>query len=85
MNYAARATNFMLTGVQDSTGGKPYVESISASTDSVSGKPSLTWTAMSGADKYYVYRGTKESNIEYYASSKTNSYIDTSAVIAICL
>ena len=80
MNYAARATNFMLTGVQDSTGGKPYVESISASTDSVSGKPSLTWTAMSGADKYYVYRGTKESNIEYYASSKTNSYIDTSAV-----
>ena len=80
MSYAARATNFMLTGVQDSTGGKPYVESISASTDSVSGKPSLSWTAMSGADKYYVYRGTKESNIEYYASSKTNSYIDTSAV-----
>lgn len=80
MSYAARATNFMLTGVQDSTGGKPYVESISAVTDSVSGKPSLSWTAMSGADKYYVYRGTKESNIEYYASSKTNSYIDTSAV-----
>ncbi len=80
MSYAMRATNFMLTGVQDSTGGKPYVESISAGTDSVSGKPSLTWTAMSGADKYYVYRGTKESNIEYYASSKTNSFIDTSAV-----
>lgn len=80
MSYAARATNFMLTGVQDSTGGKPYVESISAVADSVSGKPSLSWTAMSGADKYYVYRGTKESNIEYYASSKTNSYIDTSAV-----
>lgn len=80
MSYAARATNFMLTGVQDSTGGKPYVESISAVADSVSGKPSLSWTAMSSADKYYVYRGTKESNIEYYASSKTNSYIDTSAV-----
>ena len=81
MSYAARATNFLLTGVQDSTGGKPYVDSISASADSISGKPMLTWTAMSGADKYYVYRGTKESNIEYYASSKTSTYIDISAVV----
>jgi len=81
MSYAARATNFLLTGVQDSTGGKPYVDSISASVDSISGKPMLTWTAMSGADKYYVYRGTKESNIEYYASSKTSTYIDISAVV----
>ena len=81
MSYAARATNFLLTGVQDSTRGKPYVDSISASVDSISGKPSLTWTAMSAAEKYYIYRGTRESAIEYYASSKTSTYIDISAVV----
>ena len=81
MSYAARATNFLLTGVQDSTRGKPYVDSISASADSISGKPMLTWTAMSAAEKYYIYRGTRESAIEYYASSKTSTYIDTSAVV----
>ena len=81
MSYAARATNFLLTGVQDSTGGKPYVDSISASVDSISGKPMLTWTSMSAAEKYYIYRGTSESAIEYYASSKTSTYIDISAVV----
>ena len=81
MSYAARATNFLLTGVQDSTGGKPYVDSISASADSISGKPLLTWTAMSAAEKYYIYRGTRESAIDYYASSKTSTYIDISAVV----
>ena len=81
MSYAARATNFLLTGVQDSTGGKPYVDSISASVDSISGKPMLTWASMSAAEKYYIYRGTRESAIEYYASSKTSTYIDISAVV----
>ncbi len=81
MSYAARATNFLLTGVQDSTRGKPYVDSISASADSISGKPMLTWTSMSAAEKYYIYRGTRESAIEYYASSKTSTYIDISAVV----
>ena len=81
MSYAARATNFLLTGVQDSTGGKPYVDSISASADSISGKPMLTWTSMSAAEKYYIYRGTRESAIDYYASSKTSTYIDISAVV----
>ena len=81
MSYAARAVNFMLTGVQDNTEGKPYVESISAVADSVSGKPKLTWTAMSGAEKYYIYRGTSERSLSYYASSKTNSYIDTAATV----
>ena len=81
MSYAARATNFLLTGVQDSTRGKPYVDSISASVDSISGKPMLTWTSMSAAEKYYIYRGTSESAIEYYASSKTSTYIDISAVV----
>ena len=81
MSYAARATNFLLTGVQDSTGGKPYVDGISASVDSISGKPMLTWTSMSAAEKYYIYRGTRESAIDYYASSKTSTYIDISAVV----
>ena len=81
MSYAARATNFLLTGVQDSTGGKPYVDSISASVDSISGKPMLTWASMSAAEKYYIYRGTRESAIDYYASSKTSTYIDISAVV----
>ena len=81
MSYAARATNFLLTGVQDSTRGKPYVDSISASVDSISGKPMLTWTSMSAAEKYYIYRGTRESAIDYYASSKTSTYIDISAVV----
>ena len=81
MSYAARATNFLLTGVQDSTGGKPYVDSISASADSISGKPMLTWASMSAAEKYYIYRGTRESAIDYYASSKTSTYIDISAVV----
>ena len=81
MSHAARATHFLMTGVQDSTGGKPYVEGVYASTDALSGKPKITWTEMSGCECYNIYRGQKESDIKYYASSKTNAFVDSSAEV----
>lgn len=77
------ASAFLTTGVQDSTNGRAYVESVTAGNDASSGNPKLTWTTVSGAEKYYIYRGTKESDIKYYASSKTNSFVDDSAQLGV--
>lgn len=45
-----------------------------------SGKPKITWTAVSGAKKYYVYRATSKNGTYSYLGSTTNtSYTNTGA------
>lgn len=41
------------------------------------GSASLTWTAVTGATGYKVYRGTSSGNNLFVASTTTNSYTDT--------
>ena len=50
-----------------------------------SGKPKITWTAVSGADKYYVYRSTSKNGTYSYLGSTTNThYTNTGAVAGNC-
>ena len=43
------------------------------------GKPKLTWNAVTGADKYYIYRSTDGKNFSYYDTTKSTSYTNTGA------
>ena len=43
------------------------------------GKPKITWKAVTGADKYYVYRSTDGKNFSYYDSTTKLSYTNTGA------
>ena len=43
------------------------------------GKPKLTWKAVTGADKYYIYRSTNGKNFKYWESTTKTSYINTGA------
>ena len=46
-----------------------------------SGKPKVTWTAVSGASKYYVYRATsKDGTYSYLGSTANTHYTNTGAV-----
>lgn len=80
MSYESRAATFQMIGVQDSTNGKPFVKEASIASDAATGKPKITWTPLDGSSKYYIYRGTKESNIAYYKSVKSgSSFVDADA------
>ena len=43
------------------------------------GKPKLTWKAVTGADKYYLYRSTDGKNFSYYDSTTKLSYTNAAA------
>ena len=43
------------------------------------GKPKITWKAVTGADKYYVYRSTDGKIFSYYDSTTKLSYTNTGA------
>ena len=43
------------------------------------GKPKLTWKAVTGADKYYIYRSTDGKNFNYWESTTKTFYINTGA------
>ncbi|MDD5903177.1 MAG: leucine-rich repeat protein [Oscillospiraceae bacterium] len=45
------------------------------------GKPKLSWKAVSGADKYWVYRGTSNDNLKYYDTTTKTSYTNKSTDI----
>ena len=51
--------------------------SVSATT--ANGKPKLTWSAVTGADKYYIYRSTDGKNFSYYDTATSTSYTNVSA------
>lgn len=42
------------------------------------GKPRITWKAVTGADKYYIYRSTDGTNYSYYDSTTSTSYTNIS-------
>ncbi len=53
---------------------KPTVKITTAS-----GKPKLTWSKVTGADKYYIYRSTDGKTFKHFATTTKLSYTNTSA------
>ena len=51
----------------------------SVSITTANGKPKLSWKAVTGADKYYVYRSTDGKNFSYWDSTTKTSYINSGA------
>ena len=51
----------------------------SVSITTSNGKPKLTWKAVTGADKYYVYRSTDGKNFKYWDSTTKTTYINSGA------
>ena len=45
----------------------------------VSGKPKLSWSKVTGADKYYVYRSTDGKTFKHFATTTKLSYTNTGA------
>ena len=51
----------------------------SVSITTSNGKPKVTWKAVTGADKYYVYRSTDGKNFSYWDSTTKTSYVNSGA------
>ena len=51
----------------------------SVSITTSNGKPKLSWKAVTGADKYYVYRSTDGKNFSYWDSTTKTTYINSGA------
>ena len=51
----------------------------SVSITTANGKPKITWKAVTGADKYYIYRSTDGKNFSYWDSTTKTSYVNTGA------
>jgi len=63
--------------LQDQRPAKP---SIRSSMDAESGKPVLNWEAVSGGEKYRIYRATSKSgSYDYINTSTKESFVDTTA------
>ena len=45
----------------------------------VNGKPKLSWNAVDGATKYWIYRSTDGVNFKYYDTTSTLTYTNTGA------
>ena len=57
----------------------PAAPSVSITTSK--GKPKLTWKAVTGADKYYIYRSTDGKNFKYYNKTDEAGYTNYSTNI----
>ena len=51
----------------------------SVSITTSNGKPKLTWKAITGADKYYVYRSTDGKTFKYWDSTTKTTYVNSGA------
>lgn len=51
----------------------------SVSITTSNGKPKITWKAVTGADKYYIYRSTDGKNFSYWDATANLSYTNLSA------
>ncbi len=51
----------------------------SVSITTSNGKPKITWNAVTGADKYYVYRSTDGKTFSYWDSTTKTSYVNSGA------
>ena len=47
-------------------------------TSAPEGTPSLSWNAVNGADKYWVYRSTDGVNFKYYDTTTKTTYTNKS-------
>ena len=56
---------------------KPAAPSVSINRSN--GKPKLSWKAVSGATKYWIYRSTDGKNFKYFDSTTKTSYANTGA------
>lgn len=64
----------------DSTGGEGWASAeVNATTSGSTSSVALTWTAVTGAASYRIYRGTATGVENVYYTSGTNSYTDTNA------
>ena len=53
---------------------------VAAGKETDTGKPEITWTAVDGADKYFIYRSRKkDGGFVYRGSSVTAAYVDVNA------
>ena len=48
---------------------------------SANGKPKLSWNAVNGATKYWVYRSTDGKNFKYYDSTAKTTYTNNSTTV----
>ena len=48
---------------------------------SANGKPKLSWNAVSGATKYWIYRSTDGKNFKYYDSTTKTTYTNNSTTV----
>ena len=48
---------------------------------SANGKPKLSWNAVNGADKYWIYRSTDGKNFKYYDSTTKTTYTNNSTTV----
>ena len=51
----------------------------SVSITTSNGKPKLTWKAVTGTDKYYLYRSTDGKNFSYFDSTTKTTYVNSGA------
>ena len=51
----------------------------SVSITTSNGKPKLTWKAVTGADKYYIYRSTDGKTFKYWDSTTKTTYVNSGA------
>ena len=84
--YAVKAVAVL--GGRDVSSGRSTAQSIqcrpaapSVSIYRVNGKPQLKWSAVTGAEKYWIYRSTDGVNFKYYDSTAKTSYTNTGALL----
>ena len=84
--YYAPGTQFIAYlatgGDQDGTTAKSIVTTLAKPTVKITtsnGKPKLSWSKVTGADKYYIYRSTDGKNFSYLTSTTKLSYTNTGA------
>lgn len=58
-----------------------YEDTSAFSITTAAGKPKISWKAVSGADKYWIYRSTDGKNFKYYDSTTKTSYTNSGATI----
>lgn len=76
----ASATYFYQVIALDAAGGTTVASNeASAAVTGPSGSVSLTWSAVTGANSYRVYRGTTTGGENVYYTASTNSFTDTGA------
>ena len=51
----------------------------SVSITTSNGKPKLSWSKVTGADKYYVYRSTDGKNFSYWDSTSKTTFVNSGA------